>query len=238
MNGDLEFLLQLQNIDYDLGELERSKEYIPDMIDNLRREIADIKTRVASLKEELTAARLEQRQVEATLQDKTNRLKVLQGQMMSIKTNKEYDALVTEIDRIKEAINQLEARGFELLGIMESREKELGELDGQMGKIEKVNGEQLSSLQQQIDTVGSKIDNKRSERDNLVKQINRRVVATYDRIRKGKGGAAVVAVKKRACGACYKALPPQRIQEIRRGDQILTCDSCGRMLIWTEGSDI
>jgi len=228
----------LQNIDYDLGELERSKEYIPDMMDNLRREMEDIKTRLTSLKEELTAARLEQRQVDTTLQDKGSRLKTLQGQMMSIKTNKEYDALVTEIDRIKETINQLEARGFELLGIMESREKELGELDGQLGKIEKVNGEQLSSLQKQIDTVGSKIDSKKGERDHLVKKINRRAFAVYERIRKGKGGAAVVAVKKRACGACYKALPPQRIQEIRRGDQIITCDSCGRMLIWTEDSDI
>ncbi|MFH1699065.1 MAG: C4-type zinc ribbon domain-containing protein [Candidatus Zixiibacteriota bacterium] len=237
MNGDLELLLKLQNIDYDLGELERSKEYIPDMMENLRKEITDLREKMAALKGELEAAWLEQKDIEITLGGKQERLKTLQGQMMSIKTNKEYDALVTEIDRIKTDVYTMENRGIELLEIIEKNEKELVGLDEQLKNVETTNKAQLGSLQQQIDSVGSKVEGRDKERRELIKSINKRAMSTYERIRKGKGGAAVVAVKKRACGACYKALPPQKIQEIRKGEQLITCDSCGRMLIWTEDSN-
>ena len=62
MPSDLELLLQLQTIDYDLGELERSKEYLPDMMDNLRREIDEVKSN-----HETTASELEEAKVEVTL---------------------------------------------------------------------------------------------------------------------------------------------------------------------------
>lgn len=237
MNGDLELLLKLQNIDYDLGELERSKEYIPDMMENLKREINDSERKLKDTSDALTEAKVEQKEVDLELQQKQGKLKVLQERMMAIKTNREYDALVSEIDQIKARINDLEGREITLMEAIEQYEKDLGGLDSQVAGVRKINSEQISSLQAQIDSVGSKIRDKEQERRQLVGKVGQRALRAYDRIRRGKGGAAVVAVKKRACGACYKALPPQVIQEIRLGERIITCDSCGRMLIWTENSD-
>ncbi len=238
MNGDLELLLKLQNIDYDLGELERSKEYIPDMMENLKREISDSEEKLNEITEALSNANLEQKEVDLELKGKQEKLKKLQQRMMDIKTNKEYDALVSEIDQIKEYISEKETRAVELLEAIEQFEKDLEGLDDQTTNIKKINNVQINSLQEQIDSVGTKIKSRQKERGELVTQVDKRVMMTYDRIRKGKGGAAVVAVKKRACGACYKALPPQRIQEIKLRERIITCDSCGRMLIWTEDSKI
>ena len=238
MNGDLELLLKLQNVDYDLGELERSKEYIPDMMDNLKSEMADARQKLDFSKEHLSQTRVEQKEIELVLQVKQERLKKLQERMMAIKTNKEYDALVSEIDQVKGDIAELERRGVELIGVSEELEKEVEGLSHKAAAVQNVNGDQLSSLQRQIDTVGSKISQKGRERLELVDQVSKRAMAVYERIRKGKGGAAVVAVKKRACGACYKALPPQKIQEIKIADRIITCDSCGRMLVWMIDSDI
>lgn len=236
MNGDLELLLKLQNIDYDLGELERSKEYIPDMMENLRREIDDSEEKYEKTTEALESSRLEQKDVDLQLQTNQEKLKKLQQRMMDIKTNKEYDALVSEIDQIKENISSLETRAVELMEAIEEYEKDLEGLNGQVSNVKKINTAQLNSLQEQIDSVGTKIQSKEKEREELVSQVSKRVIMAYDRIRKGKGGAAVVAVKKRACGACYKALPPQKIQEIKLAERIITCDSCGRMLIWTANS--
>ncbi len=237
MNGDLELLLRLQNIDYDLGELERSKEYIPDMMDNLRREIDDSRERLETTQEELARAKLEQKDVELQLAERQEKLRKLQERMMAIKTNKEYDALVSEIDQVKRDIGALESRGMELLEFVENHEKDIRGLSEKAEAVAGVNTEQLNSLQQQIDSVGNKIDEKAHERRVLVSEISKQTMLVYERIHKGKGGAVVVAVKKRACGACYKALPPQRIQEIKIGDRIITCDSCGRMLVWTVESD-
>lgn len=237
MNGDLELLLRLQNIDYDLGELERSKEYIPDMMDNLRREIDDSRQKLELTREELSKAQLEQKDAELQLGDRQERLRKLQERMMAIKTNKEYDALVSEIDQVKREIGTLENRAMELMAFIENHETEIRGYVEKAEAVAGVNTEQLNSLQQQIDSVGNKIEEKTHERQNVVSQISKQTMLVYERIHKGKGGAVVVSVKKRACGACYKALPPQRIQEIKIGDRIITCDSCGRMLVWTSESD-
>lgn len=237
MNGDLDLLLRLQNIDYDLGELERSKEYIPDMMDNLRREIDDSRQKLDITKQELERARLEQKDVELRLLERQEKLKKLQERMMAIKTNKEYDALVSEIDQVKRDIGELETREMSLMEFIENHEKEIQGLAEKADAVSGVNTDQLHSLQQQIDSVGSKIEEKTHERLTVVTQISRQAMSIYDRIRRGKGSAVVVTVKKRACGACFKALPPQKIQEIKIGDHIITCDSCGRMLIWTAESD-
>ncbi|NMC42739.1 MAG: hypothetical protein GYA46_02375, partial [candidate division Zixibacteria bacterium] len=128
MNGDLELLLKLQNIDYDLGELERSKEYIPDMMDNLRREIDDSRERLETTREEMAKARLEQKDVELQLGERQDKLRKLQERMMAIKTNKEYDALVAEIDQVKRDIGELESRGMALLEYVENHENEINSL--------------------------------------------------------------------------------------------------------------
>jgi uncharacterized protein len=238
INGDLELLLKLQNIDYDLGELERSKEYVPDMMDNLRREISDCEQKLKAADDGLKQARLEQKDVELQLQDRQDKLRKLQEKMMAIKTNKEYDALVSEIDQIKQVIAALETRDVELLEISENHQKEIENLTTQLGAIKGTNVGQIASLQAQIDSVGSKMTTMGKQRHDLAGQINPRAMTAYERIRKGKGGAVVVAVKKRACGSCYKALPPQKIQEIKLGEKLITCDSCGRMLVWLDESEI
>jgi predicted nucleic acid-binding Zn-ribbon protein len=56
----------------------------------------------------------------------------------------------------------------------------------------------------------------------------------YERIRKAKGGLAVVPVKRNACGGCYNAVPPQKVLELRRNNKIYTCEHCGRILVSDE----
>ena len=90
----------------------------------------------------------------------------------------------------------------------------------------------LQLVGHKIDTIGDKVTIKVTERDQVTGNVPRPILSIYNRVRKGKGGSAVVAVKKRACGACYKALTPKKVQEIRKADKILTCDNCGRMLFW------
>ncbi len=69
-------------------------------------------------------------------------------------------------------------------------------------------------LRNQESTLQAKIEDKLEKRGVLVKDINRQIVGVYERIRKGKGGMAVVPVRKRACSGCFKQIPPQRVQEI------------------------
>jgi hypothetical protein len=65
--------------------------------------------------------------------------------------------------------------------------------------------------------------------------IERRALSVYNRIRKlVKTGVAVVQVEKSSCGGCFRQLPPQLRVEVRRQDQIIRCENCGRIVVWKD----
>ncbi|RKX18325.1 MAG: hypothetical protein DRP51_09370, partial [Candidatus Zixiibacteriota bacterium] len=144
--------------------------------------------------------------------------------------------LVSQIDAIKESINEKETDLLETIERVEILESSIDEFRKKSIEIKKLNDDQLSILQEKMDSVGTKIQMKDDERQNITVRVPKRILSIYERIRKSRGGSVVVAVKKRACGACFKALPPHRIQELKRGDQLISCDNCGRLLIWQNGN--
>ncbi len=235
MKDDLELLLKLQVIDYDRGELERSKEYIPDMMENLKREIVEIEDTFVSNEKELSKARILQNSLELEVSALQDQLKKLKSMMMAIKTNKEYDALVSQIDSVRESINEKETTLLEIIERVEILESGIDDLKKKSIETKKQNDDQLSILQEKMDSVGSKVQIKDDERQNIIVRVPKRMMSVYERIHKNRGGSVVITVKKRACGACFKALPPHRIQELKRGDQMITCDNCGRLLVWQDG---
>lgn len=234
MQNEIEILLKLQTIDYDLGELERSKEYLPDMMENLHRELHDATHKLAETSERHEAARLRQKTLELDIKTREQELQKYQQQMMSIKTNKEYDALVSEIDAIKAAISTAETELLETIEAIGITEKEIGQLRERHSQIQENNTRQLGILQEKIDSIGEKVASKEADRQQMISGVPKPTLAAYERVRRGKGGQVVVMVRKRACGSCFKALTPKKIQEVKRNDRINTCDACGCLLYWEE----
>ncbi len=230
--SDLEQLLKLQEIDYDIGELERSKEYLPDMMENLRTEISEAESNLENARQAITEARVTQKTLETDLADRESKLQKYQQQMMSIKTNKEYDALVAEIDSLKEEISQKETQLLETIDKIKLLDEKIEEYTQKAEQVKENNTKQLTILQEKVDSIGDKMADKQGLRKELKEAITKRTLSVYERVRRGKGGAVIAPVKRRACGACYSALTPKKVQEIRRADIILTCDNCGRMLYW------
>lgn len=236
MQKDLSLLLDLQEIDDQLGELERSKIYLPEMIQNLEKELNELTQTIESDGNSLLECQKEQKMLELEIESSKKQLEGFQKQMRVIKTNKEYDALTAEMDSKRREISDKEEQVLTLMSRIDEYQEKLAEMKGRLKEVETGNSEQLKLLKDQASTLESKIDDKMKERNNIVKDINRQVIGIYERVRRGKGGMVVVPIRKKACGGCFKQIPPQRIQEIRRGDRIFSCDSCGRILVWNDES--
>jgi predicted nucleic acid-binding Zn-ribbon protein len=233
MKHDLEEMLKLQAIDYDIDELERSKSYLPEMIEKLKSETQEIANLLKQTEEKIKQLNLDKKNWEIEVASWQGELERFQKQMRDIKTNKEYDALMAEIEVRKQKISQNEDLILQAMQELEEETPKIEEYKKKLEQISQNNQQQMGELQKQIDGVDIKIKIKLDEKRSVVTQINKVAFATYERIRK-KCNPVVVAVRKKACGACYKTFPPQRIQEIKRGDGLITCDNCGRILIWTE----
>jgi hypothetical protein len=234
VRNDLELLLKLQVIDYDLGELERSKDYLPDMMGNLNREIQDARQKVVDTTAALEEARIRRKSFELEIKTREAELQKYQQQMMSIKTNREYDALVAEIDNIKSAVSSNETELLQTMERIDQLEKDILAWREKETAIVENNQKQLLVLQDKMDSIGDKVSEKRQSRQEIVQSIPVPMMATYERVRKGRGGRAVVVVKKKACSSCFKALTPRKIKEIKRNGYVMTCDYCGSLLYWDE----
>ncbi len=236
MEKDLSLLLSLQEIDDHLGELERSRIYLPEMIHNLEQEISDLENSIEESNTVSKESELEQKSLELEIETNKQELEKYQGQMKVIKTNKEYDALISEIDNKKREIADKEERVLTLMSQIDEHSEKLTDLNDSLKESRENNADQLATLRTQETNLQAKIDEKMEGRKNIAKDINRQIIGIYERVRKGKGGLVVVPVRKKSCGGCFKQIPPQRIQEIRRGDRIFACESCGRIVIWTDES--
>ncbi|MCX6826382.1 MAG: hypothetical protein NTV06_03800, partial [candidate division Zixibacteria bacterium] len=139
MQNDLEMLLKLQVIDYDLGELERSKEYLPDMMENLRRAMEEAETLFHNTQKELSDSKILQKSLELDLTVKQEELKKLQAQMMAIKTNREYDALIGQIDIVKGVIDEKESQLIETIEKIEKLQADIVEYGGRTEEVGKRN---------------------------------------------------------------------------------------------------
>jgi predicted nucleic acid-binding Zn-ribbon protein len=233
---NMEMILKLQGIDYELGELERSKDYLPDMINNLEKEIQEISKALEDSEKEVTEQTILHKKLDIELAILNQELAKFQKQMQDIKTNKEYDALTNEIVNRKLKISSTEEEILKILTNIDDLKEKIKEYKQRSEEVDKNNTAQLAYLKKELNSIEDKVKIKQGERKNLTVRIDKRLLSTYERVKKGRGDQVIVTIKKRACTGCYKGIPPQKIQEIRKGDLIFTCDNCGRILIWTEDS--
>jgi hypothetical protein len=163
----------------------------------------------------------------AQINDKINKFK---DQLFLVTNNKQYDALMLEIDHLKEqrGTNETESIAFleekeTLTESVESMESELGELSKNLG----VRKEKLETAISQSAEEKTFLEQQRTEQ---VNGIDLNIVSVYDRIMKARDGIAVVHLSDSACGGCGAHIPAQTITEVRAKIVIHRCDVCGRFL--------
>jgi predicted nucleic acid-binding Zn-ribbon protein len=237
MLEQLELLLDLQAIDAELGDRLSETESIPMRVAQLEGRKQQMDAEVDREERELERAGKERQRLERDLEDLTARLTELRARELSIKTNEEYAALQHEIEFTKKAISEIED---EILQLLEDIERLTGQLaearraaEGQRAAVDK----EVEQLRAELARLEEAVAIKKDERLRVAMRVDRAVLRRYERILESKGDFAVAPIMDGACGGCYVKLPPQRIIEVRRSNEFVECDGCGRILFWkTEAS--
>ncbi|MCD6501377.1 hypothetical protein J7L01_02125 [bacterium] len=230
----LDMLLKIQDIDVQLAELNTSKIFYPTLLEELRGEIEtmkgqleETKNRNIDLQKEIDLKNLE-------IKESNEKLSKGQQRLLSVKSNKEYDAVQREIQASQENIAQLEEETIRLLEELDettAREKSLAEELEKKGHSNSIEIEEIEKKFAEIEGKASKIQR---QRDEYAAKIDKKILARYEMISKGTGGHAVAIVTHRACGGCFQALPPKVCQTIKKRDSIVICEACGRILVWDD----
>ncbi len=234
MKSVLSNLIKLQQIDTRLDQLVLQKGDLPAMIERVEEDLNEKQQRVADLKTQIEKLMHDRKMFEVEIEASKAQLKKYEDQLFQVKTNKEYDAISTEIETKKIEIEDLENKVMQTLEDEEQFEKEIKELEEEIRQLES----QLKEYQKELKEIEQQT---REEEQQLLKErhvveqtIEKRFLKRYNRIREAKGGVAVAAVQRGSCGGCFSVIPPQKIVEIRESNRIYTCEHCGRILVWVE----
>lgn len=252
MLKELEYLINLQKIDNELIEINQLKGDLPQIVNNLKKTISTLEKDLESNRDREKEIILETKRLEGQIEDNKEHLQRYQDQLYLVTSNKEYDALTSEIDTVRQNIDAAEYKILELSEELQTLKESIKSIELTLVDKRtdlKQREEQLEKTSKKTDDVHAKL---MSQREKLVENIPLRYIREYDRIANAKGGLAIVPIHqvfeehtdKRgnveyhpaqvSCGGCHKIVPPQKIVEIRSGTSLIRCEFCGRLLYWDD----
>jgi hypothetical protein len=242
MPGVLDAIVALQKTLDELEAVDQRLNNIPDWMQELHEEHSTKKSEIDAASETASQAEMARRESEGELADAQEKLKHYQEQISRVSTQREYGALLKEIDTVKTRIADAEKTTLEALETKEEAEGQKAtleegfkELDGRYGvELEKWEAEKPAFAEQ-------KVVLERQEKE-LREKIPRNLQTLFDRLRERTAGQAIAPGKRidrmRSsnamwhCDACNYNVRPQLVIDLRKSGGLNQCESCRRILYW------
>jgi len=232
LREQLGLLWELQRIDLNLKHIKEERDRFPKEMKRLEESQNIEKERIQKEKEKIELLEKERRKKEGHLNTEFEKIKRAESRMMEVKTNKEYQALLSEIEAIKEANSRKEE---EILQVLE----EIDELKKDLLKREKEMATHLEKIEAQRKLIQDKMVKGEGEwkrrmerREVLTKQIESSLFKLYNTLKEKRQGISVVRVKQETCQGCFVNIPPQMFIEVQKNNAIIRCPNCNRILYW------
>ncbi len=246
MTQHLETIVELEQALGELGDADRRLHGIPDWMRELHDEHVARRAEIEALEQSAEEAARERRTAEAAVQDAQEKLKKFQQQINRVSTQREYGALLQEIDTAKALIVSSEERVFTLLERGEQIQRELAEKRDSFRSLDERYAGEMARWEGEKPAVARQVEDLQGRIALLRERLPRGTLSQFERIRgRNQGGAlAPVRLLERVgkgggqrewhCGACNFRVRPQAVVEIRNGGSLVQCDSCKRILYFVE----
>jgi hypothetical protein len=233
LKEEIRKLVQLQEVDTELYSLSLKKSSdIPEKLDLLKKEFEQKKKDFELSLEAAKQLQLKKKEKELDLAAKEDAIKKSQGQLFQLKSNKEYQAKLTEIASLKADASILEEEVIKVLDEIEGAERLSKEGKNAFIQEEKNYKETEASLTAQINEIDTKLKTLEEKKVLLSKDIDKNILARYEKLIKTRSGLAVapVDVESENCGACHMRMTAQKINEIKMYTELALCENCVRIL--------
>jgi hypothetical protein len=241
----LDTVVELQQTVDALTAARAQIEGVPDWMRELHDEHSARRAELEALGAAVAEAAHAQRAAQAAAADADVRLKRFQDQISQVRNQREYSALLQEIDTAKAAIREHQAQALAALERQEAEQSRLSAAEEAFGEVDGRYQTQLAKWEAQKPDVAREAEALDGRREALRQRLPRALVVQFDLIARRYGGQALAAARRVDrtgrgqemwhCSACNYRVRPQAIVEIRNLGAVVTCDSCKRILYLPEG---
>jgi len=232
LREQLDMLWELQKIDLELKRIKEARDRYPKEMKKLDEKQNIEKERIQKEKEKVELLEKERRQKEGRLNAEQEKIKRAEGRMFEVKTNKEYQALLSEIEAIKEATSQEEEEVLQIMDEIDELKKKLSKREREVAiTLEKIEGEK-KVIQERIAQGDLALKRQTERREALSKQLDSSLYKLYNTLKEKRQDVGVVNVKNETCQGCFVNIPPQMYIEVQRNSDLIRCPNCNRILYW------
>jgi uncharacterized protein len=232
LNDYLTQLVALQAIDLQIDQIENAVKSEQSALDERISALARREAVIAELQEKIAALQKEHRSLDGDMADRMDRVRERQSKMMQVQTGREQAALLKEIEEAKKNARDNEEK---IIAIMETVEKLTAQIEEEKNllKGEKLlMAEETEKVRATIETINKGKKDREKERNQHAAQINGSVLRKYDTLRQRRNGLAVINVVDGVCQGCFMAIPPQKFNQLLRGNQMFECPTCQRLMYY------
>ena len=238
--SQLESLFRLQGLILDIHRKTEKKSRTPDHLTHVEAAFEDARRRREEAGEKHSRAAARKKVLEGEIADLSETLKKYQQQLPSVKTNREYGALLNELDAVK---REVRAREDEILALEESLAASSAEVAAHEASFpaeEAGYEEQMKEWRTEQAALSAEIAAAEAEAKKLEATIDKGLLRRFRQIAGRRGGVALARVtmvgpQTASCSACHVRLRPQLLSDIRLSKELIFCDSCKRILYWDGG---
>ena len=230
MNEEIRQLTELQVIDLEIAKLDDAINAEKNALTKRQKTFAEHQSTISELQARIAEADAQRKELEAELADELSRIKERQSKMMQVQTNREYQSLLKEIEDGKKSVKEKEEEIVRLMEGSEANTKIKAEQANQTDEEEKALAEESKKVKKHAEDIEGKKAKIVVKREAMAKDINAAALRKYDMLRARRNGKAVVGVINGICQGCFMSIPPQHYNDIMKGDKILNCPTCQRIL--------
>jgi predicted nucleic acid-binding Zn-ribbon protein len=233
VKAELEQLIALQKTDTSLRRLEADIEAIPQRRAEIEKEFDQRAFEIRELEKQRDEAISERARLETETLEQRAALERAERNLMSSQNEHEYTAAIREADAARKHISQLETQILEKMEALESAESTLKEREPEIANLRTEMEARLREFEEQTRTQTEEVAAARMERDRLLSVLPKQMSSMYNRIStRIRDGIAVAEARNGSCTACFMPVRPQMMAEVRRGNEVITCENCNRILYY------
>ena len=237
MKEQLSYLIELQKLDLIIGRIIVKKSELPEKIIQMDEGFAAFAKSVEEGKKKFEELNKLQSEKEDKLKKGMDSIKKTKDRLLEVKTNKEYQAILKEIEIIEKKNSEIEDEiigGLDQIDHMrtEVREKEK-DFEAHRSQYEK----EKKKIEKELSQLDYDLADAEKKTNALRKRIRDELLKRYETIKGRRNGVAVALVWKEVCGGCHMNIPPQMYIELQRSSDLLTCPNCNRIVYWYNQSE-
>lgn len=236
MNEQLEQLIALQELCTKLDRFRAKQEKLPREIEAAEQSGQRVKSEYEKMTARYDDLCRERKQKEIDLVAQEEKLVKLKSRTTEIKTNKEYHALLAEIEAAKGVKGDLEEALLLLMDQVDQVKVEVDERKKLVEAEEKQAAAEQKRLEDELASIGDGLKQVEEKLKEAEGRLPSRLLKEFHHLRSLRGGLAVVAVKDGACQGCRLAVPPQLYADVRKNEKVLSCTYCQRFLYFSNAA--